>query len=371
MTNSDSKPGDSDKADFVDKTRAVRAGEELDLVALRKHLEANAEGSGELTLEQFPGGHSNLTYLLKWGDRELVLRTPPAGSKVKTAHDMSREYKVLSKLAPVYDKAPAPLLFCDDHSVLGKDFYLMERIRGVVLRKRLPAGLDLDADTARKLCEVFVDTLAELHMLDLDAIGLGDFGKPAGYIERQINGWTKRYAGSKTDEIPEVEQIAKWLSDNMPEDGQASLIHNDFKFDNVILDPHDITKVIGILDWEMCTSGDSRMDLGTSLCYWIESTDSQPMQMARFGPTTMPGMMTRQELVDRYAEKTGRDIGDPVYYYCYGLFKTAVVAQQIYYRFAQGLTKDERFAQMIHAVRILAEHALNAAERGSLLSGAN
>ncbi len=356
-------------SEFVDKTRPVREGEELDLAALHKHLQANAEGSGELVLEQFPGGHSNLTYLLKWGDRELVLRTPPKGSKVKTAHDMSREYKVLSKLAPVYSKAPKPLLFCDDHSVLGKDFYIMERIRGVVLRKRVPRGMTIDADTARKLSEVMVDTLAELHTLDLDDIGLGDFGKPPGYVERQVSGWTKRYHGSQTDEIPAVLDIAKWLADNMPADDYPSLIHNDFKFDNVILDPDDITRVIGILDWEMCTTGDARMDLGTSLCYWIEPTDPQPLQMAAFGPTTLPGMFTRRQFADRYAEKTGRELGNEVFYYCYGLFKLSVVAQQIYYRFAKGLTKDDRFGQMIHAVRVLSQHAIDAAERGSLLSG--
>jgi len=355
--------------DFVDKTKPVREGEELDLGALKKHLQANMEGSGELVVEQFPGGHSNLTYLLRWGDRELVLRTPPRGSKVKTAHDMSREYRVLSKLAPVYDKAPKPLVFCDDHSVLGKDFYVMERLRGVVLRKRLPAGMSLDEDTARKLSEVMVDTLAELHTLDLDAIGLGDFGKPPGYVERQIRGWTKRYDGSATDDIPQVEQIAGWLTDNLPADGYPGLIHNDFKFDNVILDPDDITKVVGILDWEMCTTGDSRMDLGTSLCYWIEATDPHPLRMAAFGPTALPGMYARREFADRWATRTGYDLGDEVFYYCYGLFKLAVVAQQIYYRYAQGLTQDERFAQMIHAVRVLAEHAVTAAERGSLMSG--
>jgi len=353
--------------DFSDKTREVRAGEEIDLERLRAFLvDTLNEDPGELQVEQFPGGHSNLTYLVRFGDQECVLRRPPRGSKVKTAHDMSREHAILSHLAPIYPLAPRPVAFCDDPSVIGSPFYLMQRIRGVILRKRVPEGMTLDEATARRLGEVFVDTLADLHAIDYRSAGLGDLGKPEGYVERQISGWTKRYHGSQTDEIPDVDNIAKWLAEHMPADGEPALIHNDFKFDNLILDRADLTRIIGILDWEMSTVGDPLMDLGTTLCYWIEVADPPVAQAMAFVPTNIPGMPTRREVAERYAQRTGRDISNIVFYYAYGLFKTAVVAQQIYYRFRQGLTKDARFERMILGVRLLSAQALAAVARGTL-----
>ena len=344
--------------DLVDRTRAVRPGEELPAERLRDYLGETLSKSGELTIEQFPGGHSNLTYLIRQGDREeYVLRRPPHGSKVKKAHDMGREYRVLSALAPAYDKAPKPLLFCDDSAIIGAEFYLMERIRGVILRRRVPDGLTIDEAMATRLCEVLIDALVELHSLDYQALGLGDLGRPAGYIERQITGWTKRYQAAQTDDIPALEEVARWLANNRPEDGAPTLLHNDFKFDNVILDPEDLTRIIGILDWEMCTLGDPLMDLGTSLSYWAESGDHPLLKEVRFGPTHLPGMMTRAQVVERYAETSGRDVSNIIFYYCYGLFKTAVVVQQIYYRYKQGLTKDERFAGMVQVVRALSDRA--------------
>jgi aminoglycoside phosphotransferase (APT) family kinase protein len=344
--------------DLLDATQPIREGEELDTDSLGAFLEQHLEGpGGGLEVEQFPGGHSNLTYLVRWGGREYVLRRPPFGSKVKSAHDMGREHRVLSCLAPVYDKAPRPVAYCEDESVLGARFYLMERRRGMVLRKKPPAGFDLDATTCRRLSEMLIDTLVELHAIDFEAIGLGDFGKPVGYIERQVTGWTKRYADSETDDIPSVGHVARWLAEHRPPDGAPALIHNDFKFDNLILDPTDVTRVVAILDWEMCTIGDPLMDLGTALCYWVEAGDPQPLQMMAFGSTMSPGMMTRRELADRYAERSGRDLTNIVFYYAFGLFKTAVVVQQIYYRYAKGLTKDTRFAPLIHAVRLLTEQA--------------
>ncbi len=353
--------------DFEDKTRPIREGEAIDLERLRAFLADELDvRPRELAVEQFPSGHSNLTYLVRYDDEECVLRRPPRGSKVKTAHDMGREHHILSHLSPVYPLAPRPLAYCDDASVIGAPFYLMQRIRGIVLRKRLPEGLTLDEATARRLSEVFVDALAELHMLDYRAAGLGDLGKPEGYVERQITGWTKRYHGSQTDDIPDVDNIAAWLADHMPGDGAPALIHNDFKYDNLILDPADITRIIGILDWEMSTVGDPLMDLGTALCYWVEAADPPIAQAMAFAPTNLPGMLTRAEVAERYGEKTGRDVSNAVFYYAYGLFKTAVVAQQIYYRFRQGLTHDPRFERMIMGVRLLSAQALAAVARGSL-----
>jgi len=353
------------------ETRPPRAGEELDAARLAAYLGEHLPGADgqpiALEVEQFPGGHSNLTYLLRLADgRELVLRRPPVGSKVKAAHDMGREFRVLSRLAGAWAKTPRPLLECDDESVLGCRFYVMERLRGVILRKEPPPGLSLDPDTARRASEAVVDGMVELHAIDYQAIGLGDLGHPDGYVERQVRGWTERYGGSRTDDIPSVIRVAEWLAAHRPESGPPALIHNDFKFDNLVLAPDDVTRIIGVLDWEMSTVGDPLMDLGTALAYWVEDGDPEPFRGMRFGPTTLPGMLTRAEVAARYAARSGRPVDDIVFYFAFGLFKTAVVVQQIYYRWKQGLTQDPRFAPLIHAVGLLCDRAAAAIERRSL-----
>jgi aminoglycoside phosphotransferase (APT) family kinase protein len=233
----------------------------------------------------------------------------------------------------------------------------------VILRRELPEGLS-HARIAH-LCEELIDVLAELHAVDYHAAGLGDFGKPQGYIERQVTGWTERYAKSQTDDIPAVTETAAWLASHMPADGAPSLIHNDFKFDNVIFDP-SLSSITGVLDWEMTTIGDPLMDLGTSLSYWAQASDPPAYHQLPFGPTARPGMMTRREVADRYLERSGRRVDSLVFYYAFGLLKTAVIAQQIYYRFAKGLTKDPRFAAMIMGVRLLAEQARTAIEKNAI-----
>src|SRR5271168_3396417 len=347
-------------ADFVDEPRGVRPGEELDLARLepflRSHFQEDATG---IEAAQFPGGHSNLTYLVRLGDREFVLRRPPFGSKVKTAHDMGREYRVLSKLHAVYPPAPEVLLYCDDESVLGAPFYVMERVRGVIIRRDPPEDLPFPAGTARQLSENFVDNLARLHSLDYEAIGLSDLGKPQGYMERQVRGWMERYQGSKTDEHPEVEPLRAWLQKRVPGAGGATLVHNDYKYDNVVLDPDDVTRIIGVLDWEMSTLGDPMSDLGSALAYWVDPQDPPEMQKIRWCPSTYPGSLTRAELAERYARASGRDVSEAVFYLVFARFKIAVIVQQIYYRYRQGLTKDARFAAMGGAAKTLLVAALD------------
>lgn len=227
-------------ADFRDHPEAVRSGERLDLAKLEPFLRSSFPTElGALAVEQFPSGHSNLTYLLRIGDREIVLRRPPYGSKVKTAHDMGREYRVLSKLQSAYPLAPKVLLYCDDDSILGAPFYLMERLRGIIVRRDPPVGLPFSAETARRLGESFVDNLSRLHGLDYVAVGLDALGKPQGYLARQVSGWIDRYYGSQTHDLPEIARIAAWLKDHMPATSEAALIHNDYKYDNVVLDPGD------------------------------------------------------------------------------------------------------------------------------------
>ncbi|MCC6902179.1 MAG: phosphotransferase family protein [Polyangiaceae bacterium] len=354
---------------WLDRAEPMRAGEELDLEPLARHLREHVPEIGaqtELSVQQFPSGHSNLTYLISAGDRQYVLRRPPFGSRVKTAHDMGREYRVLSRLHAVYPLAPEPMLHCADETVLGAPFYLMRRVHGLILRKDLPRGLELGAAQVSALHTELADRLAELHAIDFAAAGLGDLGRPEGYVERQVRGWTERYAGSKTDDIAAVDALARWLAERLPPDGAPALIHNDFKLDNVVLEPNDPTRITGVLDWEMCTLGDPLMDLGTTLSYWVEADDAEPFHAVRWAPTTLPGSLTRRQLADRWAERTGRDASNVLFYYCFGLFKTAVVLQQIYYRFRQGLTHDERFAMLIHGVRLLAERGVEATSLGRI-----
>ena len=340
---------------MIDEPRAVRPGEELDVAKLAAFL-----GGGTVIVEQFPGGHSNLTYLVHHGGRELVLRRPPFGSKVKSAHDMGREVAVLSKLAPVYDRAPRVIADEPTGEILGAPFYLMERRRGVILRKDVPDGADV-----RRASELLVDALVDLHAVDYRAAGLGDFGKPAGYIGRQVSGWIERYAGSQTDDIPAMTEVGPWLEAHRPADGAPALIHNDFKFDNVIFDP-GLTRITGVLDWEMATIGDPLMDLGTSLSYWMQADDALMFQQPLFGVTTKPGMPRRTEIAARYFERSGRHTDPLVFYYAVGLYQTAVILQQIYFRFAKGLTQDPRFGAFILVVRALADQASGAIARGSI-----
>ncbi len=348
---------------MIDQSKAVRKGEELNIVALEAYLKDNiADLEGELVIEQFPGGYSNLTYLLRVGQRELVLRRPPFGTKIKSAHDMNREYTILSRLQPVYDKAPKPLLYTDDESIIGAEFYVMERVRGVILRSGISADMAPQPELMRQISLSLVDGLVELHGVDLAAAGLDTFGKPQGYVERQIGGWTKRWHNSMTDDIPQMDEAGQWLAANMPSESGASLIHNDFKYDNFVLDSDDWTHIIAVLDWEMATVGDPLMDLGTSLSYWVQADDPPAMHALNLSPTFLPGNITRSEFVARYAEKSGRDIDNISYYYAYGAFKLGVVLQQLYKRWKQGHTKDPRFEGLIHAVRACGAIAAKAIE---------
>jgi len=235
----------------------------------------------------------------------------------------------------------------------------MERIKGIILRRDLPEGLSFKPEEARKLCENMLDVHLELHSIDYKKIGLADFGKPEGYVKRQVEGWTERYRNAKTDDAPDFEEVIRWLHDNMPEESKKScIIHNDYKFDNIVLSPEDPLKIIGVLDWEMATIGDPLMDLGSSLAYWVQADDPPEFQAIRMMPTNIPGAMTRDELVQRYAEKSGVKIDNFDFYYCFGLFRLAGIAQQIYYRYYHKQTKDDRFALLIFAVKALEEAAL-------------
>jgi aminoglycoside phosphotransferase (APT) family kinase protein len=340
---------------FTDEPQEVREGAALDAAALAPYL-ATLGLTGPIEIKQFGRGYSNVTYSVRVGERDLVLRRGPPGVKIASAHDMGREHKILSRLASVWPKVPKVIALCEDESVIGGPFYVMERVRGVILRAKLPDGIALPPERMKTLSEAMVDTLAEIHTVDLVKAGLADLGKPAGYNQRQVKGWSERYLKAQTDEIPEMAEVAAWLAANTPPESAATLIHNDFKYDNVVLS-EALDRVIAVLDWEMSTIGDPLMDVGCALSYWVEEHDPMLLRATRFGPTDLPGNLTRRQFVDRWQEKTGLTATNMPFYYAFALFKLAVVAQQLYQRYAKGLTKEPRYAFMIEGVKGLSRAA--------------
>lgn len=353
---------------LTDQASQIRTGEELDAAAVDRYLKSQIEGlQGTPQIRQFPGGASNLTYLVAYPDQEFVLRRPPFGVKAKSAHDMGREYRIINQLNDGFPYCPKAYAHCTDESVIGCEFYVMERVNGVILRADLPPELGLDADSTRALCKSFIDKFVDLHNVDYQACGLGDLGKPEGYVERQIEGWISRYNKAITPDAPKWESVMAWLRAKMPPDHhKPGLVHNDYRFDNVILDPDNPMQIIGVLDWEMTTIGDPLMDLGNTLAYWIQADDPAPVQAMRRQPSHAPGMLTRQEFADYYAERAGIEINNLDYYYTYGLFRLAGIVQQIYYRYYHGQTQDQRFAAFIGMNKLLEQMSLQVIDQSTL-----
>ena len=337
----------------MNDTRPVRASEQLDWDKLAGYLRRELHVEGPMTVSQFPGGHSNLTYDLAFGDFEVVLRRPPFGPVPPRAHDMARECRVLSAVHPHFPLAPKPLLLCEDTSVIGSVFYVMERRRGVVIRTEEPSGID--EATRRRISGSMIDTLAALHAIDVAAKGLDALGKPAGFVARQIRGWSERWHGSKTSDVPDMEWLAKWLEERVPADPQRpTLVHGDYKLDNVMLAEEDLGRIVGVFDWEMSAVGDPLVDLGILLCYWVHAVGDND---AIPSVTTRPGWFTREEIIERYARVSGADVANLAVYEVFAVFKLAVVIQQIYARYARGQTDDPRFAGLGERVVDLARIA--------------
>jgi aminoglycoside phosphotransferase (APT) family kinase protein len=321
--------------------------------------------NGPAELQQFQGGASNLTFQLTVGGRALILRRPPSGTKPKSGHDMGREFHVLQALHGRFP-VPRPLAYCEDPALIGAPFYVMEKIGGVILRRDPPRDVRYTPEQARRLCLNLVDTLIQLHGLDYRALGLGELGKPEGYVARQVAGWCERFGKAWTDDVPKCESLMAWLKDHTPPDSaKPGIIHNDFRFDNVVLDPRDHLTIVGVLDWEMCTIGDPLMDLGSSLAYWVQAGDTPQMQSLRMQPSTLPGMLTRDEIARHYGERTGRTIANYDFYYVFGLFRLAVIAQQIYYRWKLGQTKNPRFQTFGIFVSVLSQVADRVIDRAA------
>jgi aminoglycoside phosphotransferase (APT) family kinase protein len=345
---------------MLDQPSPIRTGEEFSSEKLSIYLSGRIEDfSKEISIQQFPSGYSNLTYLIQAGEEEYILRRPPFGANIKSAHDMEREFNVLSLLQKAgFKKVPEPVLLCADENVIGAKFYLMKRVSGVILRNRVPKGMTIEPATFNQLSKAAIDQLVQLHQLDIKATGLDQLGKPEGYVQRQVEGWTKRYFNAQTDDIASMRETAEWMQKNIPSASRSSFIHNDYKYDNLVLNPDSLTEIKAILDWEMATVGDPLMDLGTTLAYWAEPTDSDALKP--FNLTWMPGNMTRNEMANYYAEKSQTKIDDIVFYYVFGSFKVGVICQQIYHRYKQGHTQDPRFASLIYVIKACGENARRA-----------
>jgi aminoglycoside phosphotransferase (APT) family kinase protein len=354
---------------------AVRAGEELDLATLDNYLRKYLTGSDPalpIKIEQFPGGHSNLTYLIRYGDQEFVLRRPPVGPVAPTAHDMPREFKLLSVINPHFPLAPKPVLLCEDASVIGVPFYLMERRRGFIVRFKVPEEIGANLELRREVSESVVATLVALHAIDIRATGIIGIGKPEGLVARQVHGWAKRWHVSRTGELAEMDQVIQWLVDRIPpESANATIVHNDFKLDNIMLAETDPARVVAVLDWEMSTVGDPLIDVGLLLTYWTmrgaKGTQGEPDPNSSLRAVTNgPGWFTREEIIEQYATATGRDLSRIMFYETFARFKVGVIIQQIYFRYVQGQTRDERFRDFDSLVRELAHEALELARQSQI-----
>ena len=348
-----------------DLPKKVRNGEELDLVKLKKYLlKINFDLND---VNQFPSGYSNLTYLLTSGSKEYILRKPPFGAEsLKGGHDMLREFTVLKNLKSQFDLVPEVYHFCEDKSIIGSTFYLMERVKGNIIRPNLSEENSPGKKIIREISKQMINTLSTLHNVDIKAANLTDLGKINGYNQRQVDGWIKRYYHSKTSTIDNMEFVAKWLKNNIPMESKASIIHNDFKYDNIVLSKENFSRINAILDWEMATVGDPLMDLGTSLGYWVDNDDLPELKLFQLSATTLQGNPTREEFLHEYILKSNTKIDNPIFYYVFGLFKIAVIAQQIFFRYKKGYTKDKRFKLLELAVISLSVMAKQSIEKNRL-----
>ena len=331
---------------------------------LRENITSTTGLDGNPEVRQFMGGASNLTYLLRYaggppsGGRDLILRRPPEGTKARGAHDMRREHDLQTALAPVFPLVPEMVAYCDDEGVIGSEFYVMERIEGTILRRDVPAGLGLDRAGVEALCHNAIDTLVALHDVDLATSGLARLDRGEGYVRRQVEGWSSRYRRARTPDVGDFEATMTWLDAHQPADRPHVLVHNDFRFDNLVLDPADPTRVVGVLDWELATVGDPLMDLGSALAYWVQADDQAAFLEVRRQPTHTPGMLTRAEVVERYATARGLEVtpGQWLFYDVFGAFRLAGIAQQIYDRVHHGQTSNPAYGEFRDVVRFLDHH---------------
>lgn len=348
-------------------TIQVRKGEELNLAALESFIQQELKDipDGPLEVEQFGAGHSNLTYLLRIGDWEAVLRRPPLGPVAPKAHDMEREFQILSGLNPLFSPVPGPYLFSKEESIVGSPFFIMERRKGIVLDTDFPKEIPYTEAIGQKISELMVDTLVNLHHIDYKETSLAKLARPDGFMERQVSGWIGRYERAQTDEVKEVEDLKKWLENHVPKSQEPTIIHYDFKLNNAMFS-EDFSHVTGLFDWEMATVGDPLADVGVAMSYWFQANDPDLLKNALGKPpvTILNGFYTRDEFIESYAKKSGRNVSNINYYLTFAYFKLAVIGQQIYYRYKKGQTIDPRFAHFNKLANNLIQYALLTATKG-------
>lgn len=349
------------------ETVPVRPEAILDFDKLAHFLRGRLPNTkGSLDVMQFAGGHANLTYLLRFGDQEYVLRRPPSGPLAAGAYDMGREFRALSALWPVFPPASRPFLYCEDISIIGAPFFVMERRHGLVIHKEMPPSYLHRPDLYRRLSEAIIDTLVALHGIDYTAIGLATLGKPEGFVERQVHNWIKRWERAQVEEIPLLDELGRWLLAHLPRSQTPTLLHNDYKLDNLMVDPTDITRIVALFDWDQCTLGDPLIDLGLLLNYWTQANDPPERQALSQAPTALPGFYTRAELVQRYAERSGRDVSAASFYETFALWKTAIVVMQLFILYRNGQLRDERLADFNRRAVWLAETAHHVVQASGL-----
>ncbi|GBL04272.1 phosphotransferase family protein [Glaciecola sp. KUL10] len=344
MTNTTKSQANSS---LLDSAGSVRPGEELPVATLCEWLDKHVGGiSGDPIITQYSGGASNWTYCLEFAEKSLILRRPPAGTKAKGAHDMGREYRLQNSLKKVYANVPTMLGYTDDEAIIGAEFYVMEKLNGIIPRKNMPRGLEMSKAQTAELCKAALDGLIELHNVDYKGANLSHIGKGEGYTQRQISGWINRYTKARTWNVPSAKKVMAWLENTMPDKEKICITHNDYRFDNLVLDAHDPTKIIGVLDWELATLGDPLMDLGNSLAYWVQADDDFMARNTRRQPTHLEGMMTRQQVIDYYCHKQELEAKDFAFYEVYGLFRLAGIVQQIYYRYHHKQTRNPAYKNL-------------------------
>lgn len=358
----------SDRMNKLDDTIEVRAGEQLNWPEIEHYLRAHLPtiGEGPIQVRQFPSGASNLTYLLQIGAWEGVLRRPPFGPIAPRAHDMQRESGLLAHIHPAFPLAPNPYVFCNDPEIMDVPFYVMERRRGFVINDTFPASVTPTPELCRRLSETVVDTLVQIHAIDWKNAGLAEFGHPDGFLERQVKSWIERYFRSQAEENPLVEPLVRWLSEHIPTSPLPTLIHNDYKLNNMLMDTQNPAQPVAVLDWEMATIGDPLFDLAISLGYWVQPDDPEELRAILPTITHLPGFLSRAEFMQRYAEQSGRDLSLLHFYMTFAYFKLSVILQQIYIRWLRGQTQDPRFASFGVRIRTLIDHAAQLAARGTL-----
>jgi aminoglycoside phosphotransferase (APT) family kinase protein len=330
----------------------VRQEDRFDVAAMHAWLRTYINMDELPEVLQFRSGASNLTYLLRYPDRELVLRKPPVGTKAVSAHDMKREFLIQSRLKPVFPLVPSMIAMCEDHLIMGSDFYVMERVVGPIFRRDIPESVT--AHDIAVMADSLINGLVQLHAVDASI--LAELNKGLGYVQRQVEGWSKRYRNALTDDVPDGEKVMAWLEANRPDDVDSCIIHGDWRIDNVVFDLEN-SHIAGVLDWELATVGDPLMDLGSALAYWVDRGDEPAFAALRRQPSDLPGMPTREEFVARYLQLSGRRCDDFTFYEVFGLFRLAVIIQQIWARYSAGQTTNPAFAGFGGAVNILIKRA--------------